>query len=222
MTPFACSWSGGKDSCLASHRVDGEIVSLVTMFDESGERSRSHGLRPEVLHAHAEALGLPLQIGHAGWDTYEEVFKGQLRLLKAEGIEDVVFGDIDLLEHREWEERVCREVGVRAHLPLWLGNRRSLVDEFWAEGFSALVVAVQTEKLSSEFLGCEFSPEFVAHCESVGVDANGENGEFHTVVVDGPGFRNRIDLKRREIVEHSGYAALDLAVDKDGVTSCIR
>ena len=29
------------------------------------------------------------------------------------------FGDIDLEAHREWEERVCAQAGVRAWLPLW-------------------------------------------------------------------------------------------------------
>jgi hypothetical protein len=35
-----------------------DIVAMVTMFDEPAERSRSHGLRPEVLAAQAERLRL--------------------------------------------------------------------------------------------------------------------------------------------------------------------
>ena len=56
----AISWSGGKDSCAALHRVhaDYDVVSMVTMFDEEAERSRSHGLRPEVIAAQADRLGL--------------------------------------------------------------------------------------------------------------------------------------------------------------------
>jgi diphthamide synthase (EF-2-diphthine--ammonia ligase) len=43
----AISWSGGKDCCLALLRAwhHFDIVSMVTMFNEDGGRSRSHGLR---------------------------------------------------------------------------------------------------------------------------------------------------------------------------------
>ena len=56
----AISWSGGKDSCaaLVRARASYDVVAMVTMFDESGLRSRSHGLRPEVLTAQADRLGL--------------------------------------------------------------------------------------------------------------------------------------------------------------------
>ncbi|HUV60630.1 MAG TPA: hypothetical protein VMW71_00475, partial [Thermoplasmata archaeon] len=42
-----CSWSGGKDSCLALFRALGSGLRptvLLTMLTETGERSRSHGL----------------------------------------------------------------------------------------------------------------------------------------------------------------------------------
>jgi len=63
MTPRAAvSWSGGKDSYLALHRSRSsyDVVALITMFDEDGTRSRSHGLRPQILEAQAQRLGLPI------------------------------------------------------------------------------------------------------------------------------------------------------------------
>jgi len=47
----AVSWSGGKDGYLAQHRSVGcfDIQALLTMFTEDGTRSRSHGLRPEIV-----------------------------------------------------------------------------------------------------------------------------------------------------------------------------
>ena len=59
------SWSGGKDSCAALHRVhaDYDVVSMVTMFDEEAERSRSHGLRPQVIAAQGDRLGLAQIVG---------------------------------------------------------------------------------------------------------------------------------------------------------------
>src|SRR3954465_7019849 len=102
---LCCSWSGGKDSCLALYRAlrGGRPLScLVTMFTEDGERSRSHGLPKGVLEAQAASLGVPLLSAAASWDSYEAAFVELLRQAKASGAEAAVFGDIDIPGHREW------------------------------------------------------------------------------------------------------------------------
>src|SRR5581483_3186030 len=51
---FCCSWSGGKDSCLAFYRAvksGAEPAVLLTLFTEDDERSRSHGLHRSVIAA---------------------------------------------------------------------------------------------------------------------------------------------------------------------------
>ena len=44
-----------------------DVVSMVTMFDEEAARSRSHGLRPEVVAAQADRLGCAQFIGRCTW-----------------------------------------------------------------------------------------------------------------------------------------------------------
>lgn len=212
--PFFSSWSGGKDSCLAFHRAakTGKPAALLTMFGENGSRSRSHGLRPELLRAQAEALGLPLHIGQAEWDTYEAVFLAHLAALKAMGLSTAVFGDIDLEPHREWEEKVCAATGIACCLPLWKEERRALLEEFLALGYRAIVVAVKDGKLDPELLGRELDAALIAEIEASGCDACGEEGEYHTVVVDGPRFRAPIPLRQGARELHAGYWFLDLEV----------
>src|SRR6478672_284614 len=99
---LCCSWSGGKDSCLALHRslVAGAGLSgLLTMFTEDGERSRSHGLPRAVLEAQAAAIGVPLFFASATWDEYETAFVELLRAAKERGATTAVFGDIDIPRH---------------------------------------------------------------------------------------------------------------------------
>jgi uncharacterized protein (TIGR00290 family) len=208
----AVSWSGGKDSCLALHRCLAQgaaPATLLTIFDEPLQRSRSHGLRPEVVRAQAECMGLPLRVAGASWATYEVTFRAQLAALRDEGVHDIVFGDIDLPAHREWEERVCAEAGVRAHLPLWLGDRRALLAEFWAAGFICHVIAVDARCLDASVLGAELTPDLVDSFVARGIDACGENGEFHTVVVAGPCFRRSLPLVFGEVVMSGGCLAID-------------
>ena len=104
------------------------------------------------------------------------------------------FGDIDLMPHREWEEKVCAAANIEAILPLWNGDRLSLVNEFLNHGFKARVTCVDGRFLDESFVGNEFDAQFLAKLPK-GVDACGENGEFHTFVYDGPNFSKPVKWK---------------------------
>ena len=185
-----CSFSGGKDSCLALWRAmqsGYDVRTLLVMFEESGERSRSHAIPLALVHAQARSLGLELVVRRASWKTYEAVFIETLRELRASGHEIAVFGDIDLQAHRDWEEKVCALADIRPVLPLWQQDRRQLAQEVLDAGFRARVVCTDSRYLTDEFCGREYDAQFIADLPD-NVDACGENGEFHTFVFDGPCF----------------------------------
>ena len=210
MTRALISWSGGKDSCLALWRARAagmQVPLLVTAMDEDGRKSRSHGVQPELLEAQAAMLGARLQRYHTSWGTYEAQFVRVLRDAKDAGIDHALFGDIDLQPHRDWEEKVCAAAGLTAHLPLWGGERRALVDEFLAAGFKAIVVCINGQHLPAEFCGREFDSAFLADLPP-GVDACGENGEFHTFVYDGPAFSAPVALRRTQVLRYDAPAEL--------------
>ncbi len=200
-----CSWSGGKDSCLALNRAiknEFDITHLLTMFDETGERSRSHAVSLEVMRAQAESLGLGLIAPIASWQDYQEVFIRELKKLKSQNVEAAIFGDIDLQAHRDWEEKVCAAAGVEAVLPLWNENRLDLVSEFLASGFRSVVICVNEKYLPKEFCGRVFDEQFIKDLPE-GVDACGENGEFHTFVYDGKLFKSPVPYEVDEIYHHA-------------------
>ena len=201
-----CSSSGGKDSLLAmwyAQRDGTRLRTVLTMFDETGERSRSHGISRDLMQQQAEALGLELLAPSASWAGYEAVFTDALHSLRAAGHDTAVFGDIDLVPHREWEERVCAAAGLRPLLPLWQRNRDELAREVLALGFRSVVVCVDSRHLGDEFCGREYDARFVADLPR-GVDACGENGEFHTFVYDGPLFRHSVPV---HVAAHEPYVA---------------
>lgn len=185
-----CSFSGGKDSCLALWRAQRQgidVRTLVAMLDESGERSRSHAIPPQLIARQARSLGAALVTRNASWDAYEAVFTETLRTLRAAGHELAVFGDIDLQAHRDWEEKVCAAANIQPLLPLWRCDRTALAREVIDAGFRAVVVCVDSRYLADEFCGREYDAAFLRDLPS-DVDACGENGEFHTFVYDGPNF----------------------------------
>jgi diphthine-ammonia ligase len=46
------------------------------------------------------------------------------------GISHGVFGDIDLEEHLEWVQKTCAKVDMEAVHPLWMEQRRKILEEF--------------------------------------------------------------------------------------------
>ena len=188
------SWSGGKDSCLAlwrSQQSGFKVTHLLTALEETGSRVRSHGVSVQLMRAQAAALKLDIEFLSASWKEYEYQFIEKLTFLKSLGIQSGIFGDIDLIAHREWEEKVCVAAGIAACLPLWNEDRLSLVSEFFHAGFKARVSCVDGRFLDDTFVGCEFDQSFIDRLPA-GVDACGENGEFHTFVYDGPNFINPV------------------------------
>ncbi len=206
------SWSGGKDSALATYLAltqGHEVVCLLNFVSEDGLRSRSHGISISALRAQAEAMRLPLLCFSTSWEEYEENFKRAVGRLRDEGVEGGVFGDMELEEHREWVERVCGELQVKPLLPLWQVDPNELMNEFLNLGFKAVIVAT---RLDPGLLGKELNREVLAELEGLGSHPCGENGEYHTFVTAGPLFRRRLLVFPGERMESQGVWFLDLSV----------
>jgi uncharacterized protein (TIGR00290 family) len=212
-TPIYCSWSGGKDSSLAlNHAIQAgaEPGLLVTMLTEDGERSRSHGLRRALLEAQAKAIGAPIAFAATTWDGYEEALTAVLVTAERQGLRTGVFGDIDIDSHREWVERVAAAAGTTAVHPLWQRDRVELMHELLDLGFRAVIVAVRDGLLPTSLLGETIDAATLDEFERAGVDLAGENGEFHTCVVDGPIFSQPVEIDRGEVVLRDGVWFIDL------------
>ena len=210
----AISWSGGKDCCLAMLRAwdSVEFVAMITMFNEDGTRSRSHGLRPAMVAAQAERLGLEHFSACCSWETYTDEYTAMLARLPERGVTHVVFGDIKGDAHREWNERVCRSHGLTPVMPLWAQPTAQLVREFIAVGGEARLVTIRTPPLDRSWLGLTLTEETVHRLESFDVDPCGEFGEYHTVVTNCPRFSSPLTVVTGESVSRADCWALDLSV----------
>jgi diphthine-ammonia ligase len=207
-----CSWSGGKDAYLSLQR---EVAAgrkpelLLCMAHEDGLRSRGHGLPLPLLERQAAALGLRLVTRATTWDDYEETYIAALHELQAAGLEGGVFGDIDLEPHREWVEHVCAVAGMSCSLPLWLEPRRPLIEELLAAGVRATIVAVDARRLGERFVGRELTGDLVSELEALGIDACGEEGEYHTFVTAAPLFSEPVPLHWHGTESRDGHWLLN-------------
>jgi diphthine-ammonia ligase len=211
---FFCSWSGGKDSCLALyHAIQSGCKphSLLTILSEDGVTSRSHGLPKPLIEEQARSLGVQPVFRSASWHQYEVEFVSALRQFKKVGIDVGVFGDIDVDSHREWVKRVCGVAGIIPVHPLWKRDRRELLEEFIGLGFRAQIVVINEQKMDKGFLGKIIEAHTIAEMERAGIDPSGELGEYHTVVTDGPIFSSNMEIRSGSERHHEGYWFLEIS-----------
>ncbi|MFC2025358.1 diphthine--ammonia ligase [Chloroflexota bacterium] len=211
------SWSGGKDSCLACYqavRSGLQVCYLLNMISEDGKRSRSHGLSAKVLRLQSQALEIPLVQRRATWDNYEAEFRNALRLFKEKGVEGGVFGDIDFNEHREWVDRICQQADITPRLPLWGLSQEKILMDFIGLGFEAIVVATKADLLGEEWLGRRIDLKFLELLDELGktkeITPCGEAGEYHTLVIDGPLFKQRMEILEANKVLRDGHWFLEI------------
>jgi diphthine-ammonia ligase len=211
----AISWSGGKDSCAALQRTrhSFDVVAMVTMCDETATRSRSHGLRSEVLDAQAERLGLRRIVRSCAWTTYDDAFGDALAELASDGVTHVIFGDILFDEHRRWAESMCARHRLTAVEPLFGSSTAALFDEWTASGADATIVTTRASLLDASWLGRPLRADMLDELTRLGVDPCGERGEYHTVVTNTPLFNRPLTLRHGARVNQSGCWALDVTVD---------
>jgi len=211
------SWSSGKDSAMALHRVIEagalEVVSLLTTINDQFHRIAMHGVREEFLDLQSESLGYPLEKVFIPYPcpnvTYEEKIGQALVRLKARDVSQVIFGDLFLADIRKYREEKLAQIDLRPIFPLWGEDTRILAREMLKVGFRAVVTCVDPKKLSTTYAGREFDESFLADLPP-GVDPCGENGEFHTFVYDGPVFKKPIHVSVGELVLRDGFQFADL------------
>jgi diphthine-ammonia ligase len=212
MTKVFTSWSGGKDCCLALNRALSQgldVRCLANTVSADGKRSCSHGISAEVISTQARALGIPIVQQPTTGDNYRDQFVKMLHAFKQEGIDGGVFGDIDFNAHREWIDAVCAETGMTPYLPLWLEDQHHLMEEFIDAGFIAVIVAVKAEFFGPETLGQRIDRAFLASLAK-GITPCGEAGEFHSLVIDGPIFKKRLEITSSQKVTRGDHHFLEI------------
>jgi uncharacterized protein (TIGR00290 family) len=202
------SWSGGKDSCFAAMQAKGSGIIptvLLNVLNEEGKISRSHGIPSSILEAQATAMALPIKMIASSWADYEAEFTAALIELKDQyKVTHAIFGDIDLDDHKKWEEKVCNLAGLNSVLPLWKQERKQLVLQMLDVGMQTIIISCN-EKMGERFLGKLLTIELVYELETLGIDPCGEEGEFHTLVTDCPLFKNPISVSVTDKLLHQNY-----------------
>jgi diphthine-ammonia ligase len=200
MSKVAISWTGGKDSSLALHETvkSGDVVDCLVTFAPKGEKFLAHPLALMALQA--QALELPhcvLEVKEPFEPGYE---KAIFSLIEKRGVNTLVTGDIgEIAGHDpDWMVNRCASCGVDLKRPLWHRNRVELLEKLLSLEFTVIFSCVKKPWFTDEWLGQHLSHSLVERLIEIssrtGFDVCGEQGEYHTAVLDSPQFKKRIRI----------------------------
>lgn len=213
---FFVSYSGGKDSMLALDRMVNDGHELVGIFTTTNADIGSwfHDIKLNIINEVAKSLNTVFEKASVrANDQYTSDFENVLKDLKTKyQITSIVFGDIDIIDHQKWCQDRCNAVGLKAIFPLWNEDRVALVNEFIDKGYQAIIKRVDKTKMSKDFLGQVLSHELVNKFSEIKIDECGENGEYHTLVIDGPLFNYAIPIEILDIEETEGSYNLNVSL----------
>jgi uncharacterized protein (TIGR00290 family) len=214
------SWSSGKDSafalCEARRLGLAEIMGVVTTVSERYDRVAMHGVRSGLLDRQITALNLPAIKVLIPTPCTNEIYEARMAeacaTIKASGVHHVIFGDLFLEDIRAYRERTLAAIGMTPIFPLWGRDTRQLAGEMIESGLVAHLVCLDPKRTPASLAGRRFDAALLEEIPPH-VDPCGENGEFHTVVTQGPMFSAPIGVSIGETVERDGFVFTDVIPD---------
>jgi diphthine-ammonia ligase len=203
-------FSGGKDSLYALYLAEKKGVTvdnLITLLPTLPWPS-PHAENVEALKILAESMGKRLTIVDF---KIEGAFVEALKSLEVDAL---VAGDINVEAHLAGLKDVCNKTGLELLEPIYGRDTSELFHEIFSLGFKALITGVNLKYLGEEWLGFIISKETGASFLSkIGsADPLGENGEFHTLVLECPLYAKPFKVKSVERKAAKGMAYLNVSI----------
>lgn len=195
----AISWTGGKDCALAFYEaklMGFEIIALVT-FVPTKAKFLAHPL--ELMKLQAEAINVPhhlIEIKEPFKASYQKAIKS---LREKHKIEAIITGDIaEVGGCTNWMQECSKSTGVSIVTPLWGRERVSLMNKLIEKKFEVILSGVKKPWFTDDWVGKRLTRESLSKLQmfhkETGLDVCGENGEYHTQVLDGPLFKKSIQI----------------------------
>jgi diphthine-ammonia ligase len=206
------SWTGGKDGCLSCYKAISEGFNVIYLLNfRDTKKKGSHTINPKLLSAQIQAAGIPSIL--TDFVSYEQEFKKVVQELndKNAAIEGAVFGHIQT--HKSLVDRICNDLGIKLIVPLWKGDSEQIISDLVEAGFMTIIVSVKASLLGKEWLGRTIDRKFVEDLRRYDstIDPCGENGEFHTFVIDSPMFKHRLKILKSMRILKDGYWFMDVS-----------
>ena len=103
-------------------------------------------------------------------------------------------------------EKVTKGLDIKVIMPLWEQNTTKVLEDEVETGLRSVFTCLGKKWFTKDWLGRELNKESAEELKALskqnGVDPCGENGEYHTMTIDGPDFKEVIDISKFTKHEH--------------------
>jgi len=206
----ASLFSGGKESVHAISTVEKQGVKVEHLLHQIPTFTSPHAHNIEALRTLAKSMNKHF--------TIVDLHKGEQELvdtLKTLNVDALVAGDINVPQHITWLQNICGQVGIELLEPLFGKKTSILFQEMFSEPrFKATIIGVNTRYLTDKWLGFTISSATAEAflSETRHIDPLGENGEFHTIVVDSPLYSNAFKIMQLEKITEKDMTYLRITL----------
>ena len=161
----------------------------------------------ELTQKQAELMGIPLLMGNTKGEKENELedLGGLIkRAVEEYKIDGIITGAIGSVYQASRIQKICDELRIKCVNPLWQKAQWEILDDLIRDGFEVLIVGVFAYPLDASWIGRKIDEEFLKDVgkiyEKTKLNPAGEGGEFETLVVSCPLFKD--GLKIKEVLAH--------------------
>jgi len=215
----AILFSGGKDSTMATLKAKDygwQVAYLVAMDSQNPYSYMFHVPNIHLTPLLSRAMGIPLIKAQTVGKKEEELrdLKEVLLKIKKKGVKALFTGALASEYQKSRIDKICMELKLQSKAPLWHLDPLKYMEEIIELGFEVIITSVSAEGLDESWLGRKLDYSLLNDLlklhKRYGLHLAFEGGEAETLVLDGPLFKKRLNIKNSEKIwkGDSGYLVI--------------
>jgi diphthine-ammonia ligase len=212
-------FSGGKDSVyaayLASKKLD--VVCLISLESKNDESWMFHVPNIKLVKLQAQLMDVPILYKKTEGIKEKELEDLKIAIVEAKekyGIEGIFSGALASSYQKKRIEKICEDLGLESFSPLWHIDSEEYLNSLIKNNFKVIIVGIAADGFNESWLGREINSNFLEDIKKLNIHVGGEGGEYESLVVDCPLFRNELKIiKSKNLIdgEYTGKLIVEKA-----------
>ena len=204
----AVLFSGGKDSVYSAYLASKkhEISCLISLESKSDESWMFHVPNIELVKLQAKLMNVPILYRKTDGVKEEELEDLKNAIIEAKekyGIGGIFSGALASSYQKERIEKICEDLGLKSFSPLWHIDSEEYIRDLIRDNFKVIIVGIAADGFNESWLGREIDDKFIEDIKKLNIHLGGEGGEYESLVVDCPLFKNELKIiKFKNLIEN--------------------
>ncbi len=197
-------FSGGKDSTYAgflAQKYGHKIVCLISMESKNLESYMFHTPSISQTINQSKVMGIPIitqKTSGKKESELKDLKKAIQGAIKKYSVEGIVTGAVASVYQATRIQKICNELKIECFNPLWQKNQFEILEELIKNKFEVILTGVFAYPLNEKWIGRKIDSSFILDMKKLNekykINPAGEGGEFETLVLSCPLFKNKLKI----------------------------